>query len=69
MKELRNAVGVTEIMQPSHALSSIKRIVFNCHNKDHTSKACRKKAKPNKVKVNNVVQKKENSTEVDNDEF
>ena len=56
-------------MQPSHALSSIKRIVFNCHNKDHTSKTCRKKAKPNKVKVNNVVQKKENSTEVNNDEF
>ena len=27
-KEVKNAVGVTEIMQPSHALSSIKRIVF-----------------------------------------
>ena len=46
-----------------------KEDCFYCHNKDYTSKACRKKAKPNKVKVNNVVQTKENSTEVDNDEF
>ena len=33
--------------------------------KGHTSKLCHKKAKANKVKAKNVVQTKENSTEVD----
>ena len=43
--------------------------MFYCHNKGHTSKVCRKKAQANKVKENNVVQTKENSTEVNDDEF
>ena len=47
----------------------IDKECFYCHNKGHTSKVCHKKAKANKVKVNNVVQTKENSTEVDDDEF
>ena len=47
----------------------INKECFYCHNKGHTSKVCRKNAKANKVKVNNVVQTKENSTEVDNNEF
>ena len=42
---------------------------FYCHNKGHASKVCHKKAKANKVIVSNVVQTKENSTKVDNDEF
>ena len=58
---------LTEITQPNHALSSIE--CFYCHNKGHTSKVCCKMAKANKVKVNNVVQSKENSTEADDDEF
>ena len=56
----------------NHAAKScpfIDKKCFYCHNKGHTSKVCRKKAKANKVKVNNVVQRKENSTEVDDDEF
>ena len=56
----------------NHAAKScpfIDKECFYCHNKGHTSKVCHKKAKANKVKVNNVVQTKENSTEVDDDEF
>ena len=34
----------------------IDKECFYCHYKSHTSKVCRKKAKANKVKVNNVVQ-------------
>ena len=56
----------------NHAAKScpfIDKECFYCYNKGHTSKVCRKKAKAIKVKVNNVVQTKENSTEVDDDEF
>ena len=56
----------------NHAAKScpfIDKECFYCHNKGHTSKVCRKKAKANKVKVNNVVQTKENFAEVDDDEF
>ena len=37
-------------------------------NKGHTSSVWGKKAKANKVKVNNVIQTKKNSTEVDDGE-
>ena len=56
----------------NHAAKSclfIDKGCFYSHNKGHTSKVCPKKAKTNKVKVNNVVHTKENSTEVDDDEF
>ena len=56
----------------NHAAKScpfIDKECFYCYNKGHTSKVCRKRAKAIKVKVNNVVQTKENSTEVDDDEF
>ena len=36
--------------------SFINKECFYCPNKAHTSKVCRKKAKADKVKVNNVVQ-------------
>ena len=42
---------------------------FYCYHQGHTSNVCCKKAKANKVKVNNVVQTNENSMEVDDDEF
>ena len=60
-------LSVTEITVKSCPF--INKECFYCHNKGHTSKVCHKKAKTNKVKVNNVVQTKENSTEVDDDEF
>ena len=56
----------------NHAAKScpfINKECFYCHNKGHTSKVCCKMAKANKVKVINVVQSKENSTEADDDEF
>ena len=42
----------------NHAAKScpfINKECFYCHNKGHTSKVCCKKAKTNKVKLNNVV--------------
>ena len=47
----------------------INKECFYCHNKGHTRKVCHKKAKANKVIVSNVVQTKENSIKVDDDEF
>ena len=47
----------------------INKECFIVTTKVNTSKVCRKKAQANKVKENNVVQMKENSTEVDDDEF
>ena len=55
----------------NHAAKSrcfINKECLCCHNKGYTSKVCRKKAKANKVKVNNVVQTKENSTKADDGE-
>ena len=56
----------------NHAAKScpfINKECFIVTTKVNTSKVCRKKAQANKVKENNVVQTKENSTEVDDDEF
>ena len=47
----------------------IDKECFYCYNKGHTSSVWGKKAKANKVKVNNVIQTKKNSTEVDDGEF
>ena len=49
--------------------SFINKECFYCPNKGHISKVCRKKTKANKVKVNNIAQTYENSTEVDDDEI
>ena len=56
----------------NHAVKScsfINKECFYCSNKGHISKVCRKKTKANKVKVNNIAQTYENSTEVDDDEI
>ena len=46
----------------------IDKECFYCHNKGHTSKVRRKKARANnKVKVKNVVQTKESSTKVNSE--
>ena len=48
---------------------SINKEYFYCHNKGHTRKFCCKEAKANnKVKVDNFVQMKGNSTKVDDDD-
>ena len=47
----------------------IDKECFCCHNNGHRRKVCCKKAKANKVKVNHVIQTKENSTKVDDGEF